>query len=374
MRAVERQLRGVVAPNEPQAEARAWEVARTIYAERSPAPHSRQLRRIWLAPIAAVLAGVLTLTPAGAAVHRWIDRTLGVRHPQPALFSLPSPGQLLVAGRGGAWTVAADGSKRRLGAWTDATWSPHARYIAVARADQLAAVTPRGTIQWSIARPAVRFPRWSAPTGYRLAYLSAGSVRVIAGDGTGDRQLATQVAPVAPAWRPDHPYQLAYVRRDGGLSVRDADTGVVAWFRRLPSQPSMLAWSSDGRRLLVLTTAAAFVYDGSGRLITHITASGLSDGAISPYGGAVALLAAGELTVTEIGRTTHRVFAGSGLRQLAWSPNGQWILATWPPADQWVFVRARGHPRIIAVSRITQQFGSSPSIDGWCCTTGSGAG
>jgi hypothetical protein len=264
-------------------------------------------------------------------VHRWIDRTLGVKHARPALFSLPAPGQILVAGQAGTWTVSSDGSKRRLGPWRDATWSPHALYVAVAQRDQLAALNLRGITQWSVARPDVRFPRWYAPNGYRIAYLSASSLRVVAGDGGGDRQLARGVASVAPAWRPDHPYEVAYATRGGELVARDADTAAIEWRRQVQPRPRMLSWSANGSRLLVLTKATALVYDASGRRIARIVAGGgLSDGALSPDGRRVALLSGGELTVTDVGGRTRRLFAGAGLRQLAFSPDGQWLLVGWP--------------------------------------------
>jgi hypothetical protein len=322
------------------------------------------------------LAGVLALSPAGAAVHRWIDRTLGVRNARPALFSLPAPGRILVAGSGGAWTIAADGSRRRLGPWSDATWSPHGLYVAVARGNQLAAVDPRGMTQWSVARPDIHFPRWYGPSGYRMAYLSGSALRVIAGDGTGDRQLAGDVAPVAPAWRPGHAYDLAYVRANVEVVVREADSGAIRWVRRVESRPRVLGWSADGRRLLVVTNTVAFVYDGSGKRIARLARAGggLLGGALSPDGQRIALLSEGEVTVSDLGGPTRRVFAGAGLRQLAWSPDGQWLVVGWPAANQWVFLHADGRPRIIAASRIAQQFGEFPAIEGWCCTADGAAG
>ena len=64
------------------------------------------------------------------------------------------------------------------------------------------------------------------------------------------------------------------------------------------------------------------------------------------------------------------LFRGTGeFRQLAWSPDGRWLLVTWPTADQWIFVRVAGRRRIVAVSAITRQFGGGafPSVAGWCC-------
>lgn len=373
MRAVERKLRNLTAPGELDAQARAWEVAHAVYRERRVAPARRWRARLLLSPLVAVVAAVLALTPAGAAVHRWIDRTLGVKHARPALFSLPAQGQLLVAGHGGVWTIASDGSRRRLGPGSEATWSPHALYIAIARGDQLAAVNPRGVTQWSIARLQVRFPRWFAPSGYRLAYLSAGTLRVIAGDGSGDHALARGVAALAPAWRPGHPYELAYFTRRGTLIARDADSGAIAWSHSVPGSARLLEWSADGGRLLVLTRRAAFVYDGSGAVVARLGAAGAFDAALSPDGSHVALLDPSGLTLSDLAGRRQRLFAGTGLRQLAFSPDGKWLLVGWRAANQWVFLRADGHPRILAVSHIAQQFNSFPTIEGWCCTVGGGA-
>jgi len=199
--ALARRLRSVRAPEEAQSEERTWGVVRRVFAERPATRRGRRLRpRLALAPVGALLVGVLALTPAGAAVHSWIDRTLGVRHARTALFSLPAPGRILVSGDSGTWTVATDGVRRRLGPWPVATWSPHGEYVAVASPDELTAVDTKGTLRWSIPRRAVALPRWFAPDGYRVAYLSGTTLRVIAGDGTGDHLLARQVAQgVAPA-------------------------------------------------------------------------------------------------------------------------------------------------------------------------------
>ena len=385
-RAAERRLRAVRAPQEIHAQQRAWRLVQTVYADRAISPRRRPRARFALAPAIAAIVCVLALTPAGAAVHRWIDQTLGVKHARAALFSLPAPGQILVAGPAGTWTVASDGSKRRLGPWSEATWSPHARYIAVAAGDQLSAVNLRGTPQWSIARPDVRSPRWFAPNGYRLAYLTGTTIRVIAGDGTGDRALANNVSHVAPAWRPGHDYVLAYTQVNGTVVVRDADTGRVAWTHRTNPRPRLLAWSSNGARLLVLTPAAALVYDADGHQLARLPATRgepALDGALSPDGQELATLSDGGVTLTNLSQPTatqRRTFTGAGLRQLVWSPDGHWLLVGWPAADQWVFIHAAGPPQIIAVSNIAQQFSGSgprhalPNLEGWCCTAAGGPG
>lgn len=377
----ERRLQSLRAPDEHGAEERAWAVVRSVYAERPAVRPQRGLWRFAVAPAALLIVGVLALTPAGAAVHRWIDRTLGVPHASTSLFSLPARGQLLVSGPEGAWTIAANGAKRRLGAWHQASWSPHGSYIAVAAGNELAAVDPHGIPRWTIARPGVSSPRWFGPNGYRIAYLSNTSLRMIAGDGTGDRQLIGHIAPIPPAWRPGHEYQLAYVSATGAVVVRDADTGRAQWTRRLPSAPQLLAWSADGGRLLVLTRRAAVVFDGAGRPVARVALTlnaPAPDAAISPDGQTLALLSNGDVTLTDLPphqQTSRRIFAGQGLRQLAWSPDGHWLLVSWPAANQWIFIHTTGRPRIVASSRIAAQFSpnsnarSFPQLDGWCCTS-----
>jgi Tol biopolymer transport system component len=342
-------------------------------------------------PALAVLAGglALALSPAGATVRRWIGHALGIPHPAAALFSLPAPGSLLVSGPGGTWTVAADGSTRRLGAWREASWSPRGRFVAVSGGDELAALDPRGTPRWTLARPAVSDPRWYPPTGFRIAYLSRRDLRVVAGDGTGDRLLALGAASVAPAWRPGHPYQLAYIDAAGRVVVRDADRGQVSWAAPAPGRPRALAWSAGGDRLLVVARTRARVYDQDGRPIATIDAppdAPILDGSLSPDGHTLALVrggAAQDVVLASLagGRPSRRrVLSGNGLQQLAWSPDGHWLLVSWPPADQWVFVRVDGKPRIAAVSRIAQQFAAGPPgrgfprLEGWCCTAQGAAG
>jgi hypothetical protein len=383
-----RALTRVRAPDEPGAEERAWAVVRSAYHERAPWQRRSSHRWPVLGFAAVVLVGALALSPAGATVGRLITRALGVQHVAPALFSLPAPGRLLVSGAGGTWTVATDGSTRRLGPWTQASWSPHGLYVTVASGNQLAAVNPHGTPQWTLAQPAVSDPRWYPPTGYRIAYLSGENLRVVAGDGTGDHLLAARVANVAPAWRPAHPYQLTYVSGPGRVVVRDGDTGRVLWSADPGAAIDQLGWSADGRRLVALSATVVRVYTASGALSSSVAlprAAPAIDGALSPDGHALALVLGGtgseiEVVYLDLPHPAPRhVLPGVGLRQVDWSPDGDWLLVSWPAADQWVFVRVTGAPRIAAVSRIAQQFSAGtnqgfPQIDGWCCTARGAAG
>jgi dipeptidyl aminopeptidase/acylaminoacyl peptidase len=304
-------------------------------------------------------------------VGRIITHALGVSHAARALSSLPSPGRILVSGPGGTWTAAADGSTRQLGSWSQASWSPRGLYVAVASRDRLAAVDPQDHIRWAAARPGVSDPRWYSPSGYRVAYLSAGALRVIAGDGTGDHLLATHVGPVAPAWRPGPalgPFEVAYVTGRGQIAVRDADTRRIVWTAAPPSRPHKLLWSADGRRLLAVTARDVLTYSDAGApaATLHVAAS---DAALSADGRTLALV----LNRDQVVVAGRRLFAGAGVRTVSWSPDGRWLLVDWPAADQWVFVRVAGAPHVAAVSHITQQLSAGsafPQLEGWCCTAG----
>ncbi len=382
-----RKVKDFRAPDETGAERRAWGAVRTAYLERVPTARRRSRWRLAVGPAVAVLVGALALSPAGARVGRLITRALGVQHAAPALFALPSPGRILVSGAGGTWTAASDGSARRLGPWEQASWSPHGLFVAVAGGNRLAAVDPHGTVRWTLARPAISDPRWFSPTGYRVAYLSAGALRVVAGDGTEDHLLAAGVADVAPAWRPGHPYQLAYMTRRGALVVRDGDTGQGIWSSAPGLRVRELMWSAAGQDLLAVSSAAARIYGAGGGVISTIAlprGASAIDGALSPDGRMVALvLGASQVVLARAGirhPALRQVLAGSGVRQVSWSPDGRWLLVSWPAADQWVFVRVVGAPRVAAVSRIAQQFSGTsatrafPELDGWCCTAQGSAG
>lgn len=394
-RSAQHRLREFRAPDEGGAEQRAWTVVRSAYLDREPAPVRRRGRpalRLATAPVAALIIVGVLLSPAGATVKRLIRHALDVRPAAPALTSLPAPGRLLIAGSGGTWTVATDGSIRHLGPWRQASWSPHGRFVAVSSGDRLAAVDPRGNVRWAIARPDISDPRWYSPSGYRVAYLSQNTLRVIAGDGTGDRLLATDVADVAPAWRPGGspgPFELAYVTHRGSIVVRDADTGALLWSTPPGPRVRALIWSSDGRRLFVICAHAGRMYTGAGSLRAWLDwprHTSATDAALSPDGATLALvLDRDQVVIAPVGRpasATRQLLSGAGLGNVSWSPDGRWLLVSWPAADQWVFLRVAGSPHVAAVSRIEQQFSSGrdagargfPQLDGWCCTVAGAAG
>src|SRR5262249_31924555 len=148
-------------------------------------------------------------SPGRAVLHR-LRETVGVEKAQPTLFSLPAKGRLLISSDAGVWVVHADGSKRLLGRYAEASWSPHGRFVVAARRNELAALEANGRVHWTLARPRVRRPRWTGSNAdTRIAYADQMGVRVVAGDGTGDRLVAAGGGPLA--WRPGSEFELAYV-------------------------------------------------------------------------------------------------------------------------------------------------------------------
>jgi hypothetical protein len=377
-----RALRRFRAPDELAAEERAWATVRAAYETREYVPRARRGTLRVLVFVATLALAALALSPAGATVGRLITRALGVQHASPTLSSLPASGRLLVSGPGGTWTIAADGSTRRLGPWRQASWSPRGLYVVASDGHSVGAVNPRGATQWMLARPAVSAASWFSPSGYRVAYLSAGDLRVVAGDGTGDHLLARAVARVAPAWRPEHAYQLAYLTERGMLVVRDADSGRLIWSRPLGATTRSLQWSGSGAYLLAASSTIARLYRASGAAVSQVHApagSSLIDAALAPDGRTLALVLGGAVNEVELEDVLapktgpRRVLAGPGLRQVLWSPDGRWLLVGWPAANQLVFVGTTGSLRVAAVSHIAQQFSSGgrasgfPQLDGWCC-------
>ena len=359
------------APGEREACERVWGVVGAAFESREPVTWPRRHMRPLVAAAVAAAVVAAALSPPGRSVVRSLRKAVGVENAQTELFSLPTGGQLLVTGRGGTWIVHADGSRRRLGAYRDAAWSPHGLFVAATRGNELAALDRKGDLRWTLARPSPRFPAWTGTrTDTRIAYVSRGALRVVAGDGTGD-QLIGAAAPVQPAWRPGRGHVVAYSTGRSAL-VYDVDRASIR-LRTPPGEPPRkLAWSSDGRLLLVFTPHSTRVYDLRKRVVAEDDPSDATfdvDAAFVPGSHDVVAIRAEGLGSSVFSLLNGRtLFRGTGaFRQLAFSPEGQWLLVTWPTANQWVFVH-NGRPRkIVGASRISAQFGGFPHVEGWCC-------
>jgi hypothetical protein len=354
------------------AQERAWRVVSAAFEERLPAPRPRHVWPV-VAVAAAVVAAAAAASPPGRAVLGSVRHAIaGERNAAPALYALPAPGRLLVESTRGPWVVEADGSKRLLGGYREASWSPHGLYVAAARANELLAVDPKGEVRWSLARPSIRFPRWAGSrTDTRIAYLTGSRLHVVGGDGRGDVDACGEpaAAPVAPAWRPGGGFVLAFATTRGRIMVLDAATCSARWATPPGPAVTQLEWSPDRTRLLALGSGTLRLYSAAGRLLERRIVHGATVAAFAPRGHALALV---RRTVdgSELLVGRRRVFAGAGaFSDVAWSPDGRWLLLAWPSANQWLFIRSAGVRRIVAVSNIRRQYGSTsfPHIAGWCC-------
>jgi len=369
------------APGEPDAGDRTWHVVRRAYEQRLPAPRERSWR-----PFVAIAAGAAivaaALSPPGLAVWGSLrDAVRGAPNAKPALFSLPTPrSRLLVNSAEGAWVVQSDGSKRLLDGYRNASWSPHGLYLTAVHGDELRALEPNGNVHWSIGRAGLASPRWSSQ-GHgdeRVAYLAGSTLRVVGGDGRGDRALARHVSHVVPAWRPQT-HVLAYLNGAGRLIVRNADSGAVQWTAALAQRPGALEWSGDGRYLLARGPSSLTVFGSTGTpRLSPISpgAAPIVDAAFQPLNDALAFVQhAGSRSIvwfyprlTPDGTAARRVIAVAGVfDRVAWSPDARWLLLSWRSADEWLFIRSASVRKVVPVAGIADAFGPAAVPTGWCC-------
>jgi hypothetical protein len=373
---VKRELERIEIPGEHDARVRTWEVVRAAHAEREPIPRATPVLRpvLVLAALAAIVAAAVS--PPGRAVVDDVRKAVGIAEAEEALFSLPSGGRLLVVSpERGTFVVRRDGSRRQLGRFEEASWSPGGRFVVATRRNSLFALTPEGEERWSLRRPEVRFARWSGTrTDTRIAYVSGRSLRIVAGDGTGDHVVAVRDPfEVAPAWRGGPRHVLAFATEEG-IFVMDATNGDMLWGRN-DVRASTLAWSADGLRLLAVSPDTIRVFNADGTLLRELPmrAGAVAVGAKFAPSGHVFALRARNATRSQVllvnadrEMRPRQLFVGVGaFGDVAWSPDGRWLLLDWTGADQWLFIRARGKPKLVPVSNIRAQFGPPPHTLDW---------
>lgn len=357
-RDLELRLRELRAPDEAEAEERSLGVVRAAYADHEPLRPSRSTRRIALGVGCGAVALAIGLSPAGARVGDLVSDVFesepaGQPNAKPQLRSLPADGQLLVQSPQGPWVVQADGSKRLLGDYSAAAWSPHGRYVAVANGHELAAVDAEGTVAWThpagarVTRPVWSFCCDGPPPDQRVAYFSGNDLRVIDANGTDDRLIARDVVLQAPGWRNDE-HVLTYVTPPAHVVSVDVDTG-----KRVQTRHSDLNEITEPRSGLDANLAR------------------------SPANGDLAIIReVGQrsrlMLATRHGSRRTLFEAPGELTGPTYSPDGAWILVGWPDADQWLFIPVDREKKGVYFGRISEQFAPGatsparfPEVLGW---------
>ncbi|HEU5253441.1 MAG TPA: hypothetical protein VFU16_08985 [Solirubrobacterales bacterium] len=401
---LDRALWDVAIPEPPDAEERGRRLVEAAHEERSAAPPQRARRRplprLALGLGLATLIAALLLSPAGASVRDWVDDvfTDATPRPQPTLAEIPGGGRLLVQSAAGPWVVRPDGSRRLLGDYEEATWSPHGLFVAAVDGRTLSAVEPDGTPRWSVtAAREIGTPRW-APSGERIAYRAGFGLRVIAGDGTEDRLLAgsraaTSPAYVAPAWSPGGEDALAYVTGSRRLRVVDSETGAELAEAPALRRVTWMEWGAGGRAILEASPGALGLRLvrtqkirpgprlGAVERLAVPSGASVVDAALAPRRPLVAAVLThwrdrgtrSSVVLYAPGGEVRRLLTVPGsLGQVVWSPDGRRLLVAWPAANQWLFLplgRGQGE----AVGNVSTAFApgrraaSFPRVEGWCC-------
>jgi hypothetical protein len=221
------------------------------------------------------------------------------------------------------------------------SWSAFGRYVAAVGGTTLYALDTHGNVRWAKPRKQqLGSPVWSFE-GFRIAYFSADTLRVIWGNGEHDRGLGSADPTVAPAWKP-HTHVVAWVGRDGDVRTMDADGRARPSRTHTVGRVVALAWV-DGE----LSAIPAKFAGVRGTVVAA---------AVRPTTGETALVVrrAGHSAVYLDRRL---LFSGAGVvDRVQFSPDGRWLLVEWRSADQFVFVRVSATPKLVAVSNIARQF------------------
>ncbi|MFN8188189.1 MAG: RNA polymerase sigma factor [Gaiellales bacterium] len=380
-------------PNEHIAEERTWDVVRAAFVVRDPVP--RKVRVPWkpIIVLALVGAGVaIGMSSAGSTiadqVRDWLgtEQTVGTAtEPDAAApLAVPGGGSVLAAPSPGVWAVEANGTPRRIGDYDGAAWSPAGKAILAWGDGSLAALDQAfpGDVRWSLEAADIHGARMTTDGGV-VAYAAGTSVRVVEGDGSGDRELAAAAAPTVPAWRPGPDPVLAYADPEGRVVVVRPG-GKVLWRTPRAPVPTVLEWSSDGKHVLAAAEHRIALFRTPRRLVASVsvpvTTGAVVAAAVRPGALAIAYAAFSEQTgVTTLslldGRKARVLLAVPGrLAGLAWSPDGERLLVGWEQGDQWLYVPVDGAGEVEVEAGITQAFRSDgddasfPRVVGWCCS------
>jgi dipeptidyl aminopeptidase/acylaminoacyl peptidase len=133
-----------------------------------------------------------------------------------------------------------------------------------------------------------------------------------------------------------------------------------------------LAWSADGRRLLIAGRRHGAVHTlatGATRALRLAPGEELTAAPNAPKGSrlALAVRGGGHTQVRLLGRRAVLEDAPRRLRSLEWSPDGRWLLAGWPARDQWLLIDGGGGQVVKAIDGVERRFGPGTRPLGWCC-------
>ena len=205
-------------------------------------------------------------SPPGRAVVDSVRKAIGIESAEQALFSLPAPGRLLVVSDSGRGRSARTAPRD---AWATTAKRPAPRSAASSalRAERARRARAGRRSPVEAPRPDVRAPRWGGTaTDTRIAYLSGGLIRVVAGDSTGDRALMRRARRRGfPARSACSPWRV----RAGSRS--STPSGDKPGGRRVAADS--LVWSADGTRLLALRGGRYTVLSPAGEVPTTGEAS-----------------------------------------------------------------------------------------------------
>ena len=302
-----------------------------------PVRHARPL--LALAFVAALVAR--RLHPARPRDHRRGAR--GVRRRAKTRSRRSSRcrggGRLLVESDAGPGSCSADGSKRLLGAL------PRGVVVAVRalrrrRASERARRPRARTARPLVARAAGRrLPRWGG-SAHRHAHRvpDRRPLHVVAGDGTGDVDAGglPTAAPVAPAWRPGPRHVVAYARRRRArLRVRRRRRSPLAVGARSRGRAARVVERRQAARARHATTRSSSSRADDGRLARRPLPARTSPTRRSlPERTTLALVRAREVLVARRGDVLAAGRSGSSrapgvFDDVAWSPDGRWLLVGW---------------------------------------------
>jgi hypothetical protein len=286
---------------------------------------------------------------------------------------LPPGGSVLAISRSGAYAIRPDGGTRRLGAFSEAGWSPHGLHVVGAEGRRLVAVDPAATVKWTLtSRRRVHHPAWSRADGFAVAYLEGHALKLVAGNGdpATDRVLRRDAAPVTPAWAPHSDRVLTYATTAGALITLDVVTGDVAARARSSAEPILaMAWSADGRRLVAVRSHSVAVLNGAGHVVRTVSLPGITrDVAVHPSGRRVAAVVDNRVVEVGLRESFRRQLFQGTVDGVAWSENGRRLLVGWKGADEWLILGPGRRVRALhGVSREVGAAGAFPRVVAWCC-------